>query len=80
MTRSTITRGEITYDDYFGHVCTCTGRVERGNIVGLDGETAYTMERTVYEQTVGAVRDSATETGSYWYTCSRCGAGGWSGL
>lgn len=28
----------------------------------------------------GKTNESGTETGSYWYSCSRCGAGAWSGL
>jgi hypothetical protein len=60
-------RGQITYDDQHGHVCTCTKRA-----VG---------ERDVYRPTVTVDRSiEPTESGSWWYSCSRCGAGGWSGL
>ena len=65
-------RGTITYDDQFGHVCTCT------EAVTYDDE-GY-PERASYLPTVEADRESGTETGSYWYTCSRCGAGAWSGM
>ncbi len=67
-----ITRGDITYDDEFGHVCTCT------QAVTYDAE-GY-PERASYLPTVSSDRASGTESGSYWYSCSRCGAGGWSGL
>jgi hypothetical protein len=63
--------GEIQYDDQYGHVCTCTAFVD---------DVAY-APHTTYQPTVSVVRDeeSPTESGSYWYQCSRCGAGGWSG-
>ena len=67
---ATKTRGKITYDDQYGHVCTCTAFVD---------DVAY-APHTTYQNTVSADRNSGTETGSYWYSCSRCGAGGWSGL
>jgi hypothetical protein len=64
--------GRITYDDRFGHVCTCT---ERGVYFDRDG-TPYVE----YSNTVAADRSIApTESGSWWYSCSRCGAGAWSG-
>lgn len=69
----TTKRGTITYDDQHGHVCTCT------EAVTYDDE-GY-PEHASYLPTVAVVRDaeSPTESGSYWYQCSRCGAGGWSG-
>lgn len=65
-------RGHILYDATFGHVCSCTER------------TAYdplgNPERPIYENTVQVDRNLApTESGSYYYVCSRCGAGEWSG-
>ena len=81
MSGKTKVRGQITYDDYFGHVCTCAERVERSNVQGFGDETAYTMERPVYDPTVHVAREiEPTESGSYWYVCERCGAGAWSGL
>ncbi len=72
MTKTTAKRGEITYDDHFGHVCTCTEATE------YDDE-GYPLQPS-YLPTVNPARDiEPTESGSYWYTCSRCGAGGWSG-
>lgn len=69
MTSKTKVRGTITYDDYFGHVCTCAD------------VTPDDSEYPVYERTVDVVRSvEPTETGSWFYACSRCGASGWSGL
>ncbi len=76
MATKTRVRGQITYDNYFGHVCTCTAR----DVEGHDADGNAVAVFTEYEPTVSADRDSATETGSYWYSCSRCGAGAWSGL
>lgn len=65
-------RGQITYDDQHGHVCTCTQAVEYDE----HGEP----REPSYLPTVAVARDvEPTESGSYWYVCSRCGAGGWSG-
>jgi hypothetical protein len=73
MTSTTKVRGQLIYDDYSaGMVCTCTEHVyydEAGDPLHAD-----------YKPTVSADRSSGTETGSYWYSCSRCGAGAWSGL
>jgi hypothetical protein len=65
-------RGTVTYDDHFGHVCTCTEGVE----YDADGYPS----RATYLPTVKADRNIApTESGSYFYVCERCGAGAWSG-
>lgn len=65
-------RGEITYDDQHGHVCTCTERVHRDS----DGMPSY----ATYRPTVAVDRSiEPTESGSWFYVCSRCGAGRWSG-
>ncbi|HET6916834.1 MAG TPA: hypothetical protein VFH56_12150 [Acidimicrobiales bacterium] len=69
---TTKTKGRVTYDDQFGHVCTCTEKVYYDD----EGFPEYAE----YAPTVTADPESATETGSYWYSCSRCGAGAWSGL
>jgi len=66
-----IKSGEVIYDSQFGHVCTCT------EAVTYDDE-GY-PEPASYLPTVAADRASATESGSYWYSCQRCGAGAWSG-
>jgi len=65
-------RGEITYDDQYGHVCKCTEAVEYDE----DGYPSHAS----YLPTVKCDRSSATESGSYVYYCERCGATGWSGL
>lgn len=68
MTRA----GSITYDDQHGHVCTCTQATEYDD----NGDPLAPS----YLPTVAADRDQPpTESGSYFYVCSRCGAGGWSG-
>lgn len=65
--------GRITYDDQAGHVCTCTEEVQRD----ADGNP----DHATYEPTVRVARDiEPTESGSWYYSCSRCGAGAWSGL
>lgn len=57
----------VIYDDQYGHVCTCTQKDEG--------------EFYSYKPTVKVARDvEPTETGSWYYVCSRCGAGAWSGL
>lgn len=67
----TATRGKVTYDSDYGHVCTCTQSV----FSGFDGG-GYVR----YEPTVAVDRAvEPTESGAYWYVCSRCGAGAWSG-
>lgn len=64
--------GRITYDAEFGHVCTCTETTVRDE----NGEPEY----AAYEPTVRVAQDIApTESGSWYYVCSKCGAGGWSG-
>jgi hypothetical protein len=64
-----VKRGEITYDGEVGHVCTCTRRV-----------VGDTTKHYVYARTVDVDRSvEPTESGSWWYVCSRCGAGAWSG-
>lgn len=84
-------RGRIFYDDQFGHVCKCTEIIEYGECEGHPagpfdpmGETAYcngtcNPTHASYRPTVAADPETATESGSYWYSCSRCGAGAWSG-
>ena len=68
-----VKRGSITHDDQYGHVCTCSRTIERD----ADGEAVHDR----YSQTVSVARYiRPTESGSWWYVCSRCGAGGWSGL
>ena len=79
MTSKTKVRGQITYDSYFGHVCTCTAKATKLAFAGFEGEQGE-HDWTTYENTVSADRNSGTETGSYWYSCARCGAGAWSGL
>lgn len=67
-----VKRGQITYDDQCGHVCTCT--------LMLSTPLAYEAQRPLYSPTVRVAPDvEPTESGSYWYVCMRCGAGGWSG-
>lgn len=64
--------GEIRYDDQFGHVCTCTEAV--------DYDSEGYPEHASYLPTVAADRRiEPTESGSWYYVCSRCGAGSWSG-
>ena len=64
--------GEITYDSQYGHVCTCTEATENDAL----GEPLYHS----YLPSVTVDRSTRpTESGSYYYVCSRCGAGGWSG-
>lgn len=65
--------GTLTYSDEYGHVCTCTERVARDAL----GAPIHAE----YAPTVKVNRDvPPTESGSWWYSCARCGAGGWSGL
>jgi hypothetical protein len=69
---ATTRTGSITYDEQYGHVCACTGTVEYDD----DGYPSHMS----YLPTVAADRDTApTESGSWFYVCSRCGAGAWSG-
>lgn len=67
-------RGEVIYDDYSGaHVCRCTEHVyydEDGDPIHAE----YDMSAVVCD------RSSGTESGSFYYHCTRCGAGAWSGL
>ena len=63
-------RGEIIYDDHYGHVCTCTAFVD---------DVAY-APHTTYQNTVVCDRSSGTESGSFYYHCRRCGAGRYSGM
>lgn len=92
MTTKAAVRGAITYDSEFGHVCTCTESVQYGECEGHPagpndamGETVYcdgtcNPVHAAYEPTVHADRSiEPTNGGSYYYSCSRCGAGGWSG-
>lgn len=66
-------RGKLMYDDYSASmVCTCTETVYRDD----DDDPIHAD----YEDTVTADKNSGTESGSYWYTCQKCGAAGWSGL
>lgn len=61
--------GQITYDHYFGHVCTCAET------------TPPLSEAATYDNTVKVAREiEPSESGTYWYYCERCGSGGWSGL
>jgi hypothetical protein len=60
--------GQIIYDERYGHVCTCTQKI----VSDSHGAT--------YKPTVKVDRSiEPTESGSWWYHCTRCGAGGWSG-
>ena len=64
-------RGTITYDDRQGHVCSCAERWR--SVLRYEAEPQY-------DRTVEVDRSiEPTEGGSYWYACSRCGAGAWSG-
>lgn len=85
-----VKRGKIIYTDEYGHVCTCTETNEYGECEGHPsgpwdrmGETVFCdgscQHYETYLPTVTADRATATESGSYWYSCSRCGAGTWSG-
>ena len=72
-THHTTRRGQLTYSDEYGHVCTCTEAVEYDD----EGYPSHTS----YLPTVYVAREiEPTESGSWWYCCERCGAGGWSGL
>lgn len=85
----TATRGRVTYDCEYGHVCTCTKTTEcdghpsgpfdhAGETVYCDGTCSQAF--VSYDETVRVDRAvEPTEGGSYWYVCSRCGAGAWSG-
>ena len=64
--------GKVIYDDQHGHVCLCTEHVYYDE----DGLPVYAD----YQPTVTCDRSSGTESGSFYYSCSRCGAGAWSGL
>ena len=57
-------RGRLIYDERFGHVCTCTEHP-----VGAEGDQDGHWTIYEYENTVTADRGSATESGSYWYSC-----------
>ena len=71
MPSKTKVRGHITYDSYFGHVCTCA----------LLEDESERDQIAVYAATVFVDRTiEATDTGSWYYRCDRCGAGAWSGL
>lgn len=71
--QTTRKRGKLTYSDEYGHVCTCTEKIERD----ADGFPSHVG----YLPTVRVVREvEPTETGSWYYRCERCGASGWSGL
>lgn len=61
--------GQIIYDEQCGgHVCTCTRTVPEN------------FGWPVYKKTVKVDRSiEPTESGSWWYHCTRCGAGAWSG-
>lgn len=77
MSDKTKVRGHITYDSEYGHVCTCSETLHPYYESGL--RTNYFQ--SAYDNTVRVARDvEPTESGSYWYVCERCGAGGWSGL
>ena len=79
MASKTKTRGRITYDNYFGHVCTCTAQATKVGFAGFEGEHGE-HDWTTYENTVECDRSSGTESGSFAYHCTRCGASAWSGL
>jgi hypothetical protein len=65
--------GKITYDSEYGHVCSCSEELHSAS--GEDGEGYYT-----YARTVNVCRDiEPTESGSWLYACSDCGATAWSG-
>lgn len=66
-------RGSIVYDELHGHVCTCAELPPHRDD---DGEIAFPN----YRHTVAVDRSvEPTEGGSYYYVCSGCGAGAWSG-
>lgn len=79
MTSKTKARGQITYDNYFGHVCSCTAKQTTVSFAGFEGEQGA-HDWTTYENTVECDRSSGTESGSFAYYCTRCGATAWSGL
>lgn len=79
MSGKTKVRGHITYDNYFGHVCTCTAKQTKLGFAGFEGERGE-HDWTTYERTVECDRSSGTESGSFAYHCTRCGATAWSGL
>ena len=65
-------RGTITLDEQSCHVCTCS----ETTVYDDEGYPAY----AAYEPTVSADRSiPPTEGGSWFYVCSKCGAGAWSG-
>ena len=79
MTGKSKVRGSITYDNYFGHVCTCTAKETKLNYAGFEGERGA-HDWTTYENTVECDQSSGTESGTFTYRCTRCGAIGRSGL
>jgi len=63
----------IIYDSELGHVCGCSEREPHRD---ADGNPIYPD----YDRTVSVDRSvEPTESGSWYYRCSRCGAGAWSG-
>lgn len=89
MTTTQIIRGEVLYDAEWGHVCTCTKSAVCGghpaSVYGPDGEDFYcdgscSASYPEYGNTIEVDRwIEPTNSGSYYYRCSRCGASGWSG-
>jgi hypothetical protein len=67
-------RGHLVYDDEGGGlVCTCT------QVVTLDDDGS--PEHVEFDPTVQIDRSvEPTESGSWWFVCTRCGAAGWSGV
>lgn len=63
-------RGEVIFDSYFGHVCTCTAH----------RHSTWSDQRDDYERTVVSDPSSGTESGTFTYRCERCGASTRSGL
>ncbi len=79
MDRAAPSKGHyVTYDAYFGHVCTCTAKATTLSFAGFEGDHG-SHDWTTYEPSVECDRSSGTETGSFYYRCTRCGAGAWSG-
>lgn len=76
MATKTAKRGDVIYDSEWGHVCTCTERLHPHSENGM--RTDYSQ--VSYDNTVVVDRESGTESGSFYYSCTRCSAGTWSGL
>lgn len=73
MSARTRERHAVVYDSEHGHVCTCSElepyRDDSGEAIAPN-----------YRHTVEVDRSTEpTETGSWLYFCTRCGASAWSG-